>query len=65
MVVYLRLFVDTPILRNDFLTESHNLKLFVLDQSNVKDTTVNEENQNITKCRVGNALSDKIGCSQI
>ena len=64
-MVYLKLFDRTPILRNDFLTESHNLKLFVFDQSNVKDRYSKLEHQNITNCRVGNALSDEIGCSQI
>ena len=64
-MVYVKDFDEIPILRNDLLTESHNLMMFVLGQSNLKDTTVNVEHQNITDCRVDNALSDEIGCSQI
>ena len=60
-MVYLKLFDGTPIWRNVLLTEIHNLKVFVLCQSNLKDTTFNEEHQNITDWGVEYALSDEIG----
>ena len=64
-MVYLKASLEAPILRIDLLIESHNLMLCVLGQSNLKDRKVKVEHQNITNCRVGNALSDEIGCSQI
>ena len=48
-------------LRKDLLTESHKLMMFVLDYSNLKDRYSKLEHQNITDCRIENALSDEIG----
>ena len=61
ILVYWKLFLEAPILRSDLLTESHNLMLCVLGQSNLKDRKVKVEHQNITDCRVEYALSDEIG----